>query len=86
MGVAWVLAGSNLGNRMMAAQLARRDALPRASRFLNDDCSAAYWKGIQPRITAPVSAPSAHAAMQAAHAAFDYFAHVAQTHIRKAAA
>lgn len=71
-GLAWAIAGSHLGNRMMLKQL--RDAsseLP--THFLADETMAAHWRMLRPRLDAAVSLDQAQGPIAAAQAVFSHF-------------
>ena len=70
LGVAWVLAGSSLGNRMMERDLAARapDHWPMA--FLRDDAMPAYFKALRPLLQTTRSNPGAERSASAVFAHF----------------
>jgi heme oxygenase (biliverdin-IX-beta and delta-forming) len=72
LGVAWVLAGSALGNRAIARQVARIGGGTWPVAFLGDDAMLGFWQALRARIERP--APGIEAA-GAAHAAAAIFAH-----------
>lgn len=78
LGIAWVLAGSALGNKAIAKQVARigGDAWPTA--FLGDDRAMAFWQDLRARIERPAAAREAAGATRAAEAVFAHFLAVAQ--------
>jgi len=86
LGVAWVLAGSALGNRSILAQMhriakAQRSAAPRwPERFLGDAAMLDFWNKLRTRIERPAPALEAERAAAGASAVFDHFiARVAET-------
>ena len=75
LGIAWVLAGSSLGNRAMLHDM--KEALPHGSQwphtFLSSDAMSEFWKGLRQQVEAP-AAPGVEAeAVRAATAAFAHF-------------
>lgn len=83
LGIAYVLAGSHLGNRMMLRDLDRRAAAGLPRSFLADERMAAYWHALRPRLEAiDNTAP----AVAGARAAFLHFAAVADTILVRIAA
>ena len=71
-GLAWAIAGSQLGNRMMLKALRDRGAdLPVA--FLSDEAMTQYWKTLRPQIETGVSPEDAERAALGANAVFDHF-------------
>ncbi|KLE34907.1 hypothetical protein AAW00_10600 [Aurantiacibacter luteus] len=72
LGLAWVVAGSHLGNRAMLARL-RREAPGTPAAFLADERMQAFWKALRPRLEAQVSPAEAEGAALAAEAVFDHF-------------
>jgi heme oxygenase len=79
-GVAWVLAGSSLGNRAMLAEMQR--TLPEGSdwphEFLSSSAMTEFWKGLRTRVEVPVSEDVANEASRAATVAFEHFLAVSQ--------
>jgi len=77
LGVAWVLAGSSLGNRAILKQVQRvcdaesGEAWPHA--FLADEAMLSFWKGLRERIERPAPITEVEAASAAATAVFDHF-------------
>ncbi|GGD65292.1 hypothetical protein GRI62_11415 [Erythrobacter arachoides] len=71
-GLAWVVAGSHLGNRAMLARL-RREAPGAPVAFLADERMQQFWKQLRPRLAAAVSPAEAERAAIAAEAVFDHF-------------
>lgn len=77
LGVAWVLAGSALGNRAILKEVQRISeseavgAWPHA--FLADEAMLAYWKALRQRIERPAEMTEVEAASTAAAAVFDHF-------------
>jgi heme oxygenase len=68
LGTAWVLAGSALGNRVIARQVARIGGGAWPSRFLDDTAMMSFWQGLptpmsppgrppQPMRSSPISSP-----------------------------
>ena len=79
LGAAWVLAGSALGNRAIAKQVARIGAGTWPSAFLADDAMMAFWQGLRARIEGPAQPAEAEGAAAAAAAVFAHFLAVADT-------
>ena len=77
LGVAWVLAGSSLGNRAILKEV-KRVAADSATEewpcsFLGDDAMPAFWKQLRPHIEQSASHNKLEAASRAANAVFDHF-------------
>ena len=72
LGLAWVIAGSHLGNRAMLARL-RREAPDAPATFLADETMRAFWTGLRPRLEREVPESMAQGAVLAAEAVFDHF-------------
>jgi heme oxygenase len=77
LGAAWVLAGSALGNKAIAKQVARIGGGAWPVAFLGDDAMMAFWQGLRARIEQPVAPAEAEAATYAAEAVFAHFLAVA---------
>ncbi|MFL0357647.1 biliverdin-producing heme oxygenase [Erythrobacter sp. GH1-10] len=78
LGVAWVLAGSSLGNRAIVSELARKGRGHWPKAFLGDPAMLAFWKRLRPSIEVPADASTIASASRAAVAVFDHFiAHAA---------
>lgn len=77
LGAAWVLAGSALGNRMIARQVARIGGGSWPSTFLDDPAMMAFWQGLRTRIERPSHPAEAAGATAAAEAVFAHFLTVA---------
>jgi heme oxygenase len=77
LGTAWVLAGSALGNKAIAKQVARIGGGAWPVAFLGDDAMMAFWQGLRARIEQPVAPAEAEAATHAAEAVFAHFLAVA---------
>lgn len=73
LGVAWVLAGSALGNRAIARQVARIGGGSWPSEFLDDGAMLEFWHGLRARIERPAHADEAAGASDAAAAVFAHF-------------
>jgi heme oxygenase len=73
LGVAWVLAGSALGNKAIARQVARVGKGTWPTAFLGDDRAMTFWQGLRERIDGPVAADEAAGATRAAEAVFAHF-------------
>lgn len=73
LGIAWVLAGSALGNKAILRQVARigGDGWPVA--FLADDGAMAFWQDLRARIERPAAPAEAEGATRAAEAVFAHF-------------
>lgn len=71
-GLAWVLAGSHLGNRMMLKGV-REKAPGWPVNFLADESMGRFWKDLRAQLDTPVTLASAHSATIAARAVFDHF-------------
>lgn len=77
LGVAWVLAGSALGNRAIARQVAQIGGGAWPVAFLGDGAMMAFWQSLRVRIERPVGALDAESAARAADAVFTHFLAVA---------
>lgn len=78
LGTAWVLAGSALGNRAIAKQVARIGGGEWPTAFLGDDTMMAFWQGLRARIERPAEPDEAEGATRAAEAVFAHFLAVAE--------
>ncbi|TAD77812.1 MAG: hypothetical protein EAY70_07865 [Sphingomonadales bacterium] len=78
LGTAWVLAGSALGNRAIAKQVARIGRGEWPDAFLGDDAMMAFWQGLRARIERPAAPGEAEGATRAAEAVFAHFLAVAE--------
>jgi len=80
-GVAWVLAGSSLGNRAMLHDMQR--SLSGGSEwphvFLSSHGMTAFWKTLKVRVEAPASRTDAEEATRAARCVFEHFLGVARS-------
>lgn len=79
LGVAWVLAGSSLGNRSILKEVIRAGHGDWPTAFLSDDSMLTYWQSLRRRIERPAGADEVAAASAAAAAVFDHFVRVAET-------
>ncbi|MEM1052529.1 MAG: biliverdin-producing heme oxygenase [Pseudomonadota bacterium] len=74
-GVAWVLAGSSLGNRAMLHEMQR--TLPEGTQwpheFLSSRAMTEFWKALRARVEVPVSEEEAGEATRAATCVFEHF-------------
>jgi heme oxygenase len=73
LGTAWVLAGSALGNRAIARQVARIGGGAWPVAFLEDGAMMDFWQGLRRRIERPAPAEEAADARRAADAVFAHF-------------
>lgn len=78
LGTAWVLAGSALGNRAIAKQVARIGGGEWPTAFLGDETMMAFWQGLRARIERPAEPDEAEGATRAAEAVFAHFLAVAE--------
>ena len=78
LGMAWVLAGSALGNKAIAKQVARIGGGAWPTAFLGDDGAMAFWQDLRARIERPAAASEAEGATRAAEAVFAHFLGVAE--------
>lgn len=78
LGTAWVLAGSALGNKAIARQVARIGGGAWPVAFLGDDAMMAFWQGLRSRIETPARPGEAAGATCAAEAVFAHFLSVAE--------
>lgn len=77
-GAAWVLAGSALGNKAIAKQVARIGGGEWPVAFLGDDMMMAFWQGLRARIERPAAPEEAEGATRAAEAVFAHFLAIAE--------
>ncbi|MFO6446259.1 biliverdin-producing heme oxygenase [Erythrobacter sp. NE805] len=77
-GAAWVLAGSALGNKAIAKQVARIGGGTWPVAFLGDGAMMTFWQGLRARIERPATPAEAEAATRAAEAVFAHFLAVAE--------
>lgn len=68
-GIAWALAGSSLGNRVIQREIP--SGMP--VRFLSDRAMEAYWRRLRTELDAPATGHDAEAAAAAAGSVFDHF-------------
>ena len=73
LGIAWVLAGSALGNKAIAKQVARIGGGAWPVAFLGDDGAMAFWQDLRTRIERTAAASEAEGATRAAEAVFAHF-------------
>jgi heme oxygenase len=78
LGVAWVLAGSALGNRSIARQVRRIGKGTWPMAFLGDDAMLGFWQALRSRIEQSVPQDEAEGAREAASAVFAHFLAVAE--------
>lgn len=78
LGAAWVLAGSALGNKAIAKQVARIGGGDWPVAFLADGAMMAFWQELRTRIECPSTPAEAAGATQAAEAVFAHFLAVAE--------
>lgn len=78
LGAAWVLAGSALGNRSIAAQVKRIGGGAWPIAFLGDDAMLGFWQGLRARIERQAEDAEAAGATRAASAVFAHFLAVAE--------
>jgi len=99
LGIAWVLAGSALGNRSILKEVARiaskdGDEAAQSSKgkgewphaFLADDNMLSFWKYLRREIERPAQAGEAKAAARAASSVFDHFLTAARASAARASA
>ena len=76
LGVAWVLAGSALGNRSILKEVDRasqEDDTAWSTAFLGDPAMLAFWQRLRVRMERPARGEEASAASAAAEAVFSHF-------------
>ncbi|MFN3864628.1 MAG: biliverdin-producing heme oxygenase [Erythrobacter sp.] len=78
LGVAWVLAGSALGNRGIAKQVRRISGGTWPMTFLADAAMLGFWQALRARIEQRVDPCEADCATTAARAVFAHFLAVAE--------
>ena len=83
LGVAWVLAGSSLGNRAILARRRKR-GLAGPVHFLSDDAMPRLFQKMRAQLEQPVDEDQAEPIISAAKAAFEQFI-LAQDNVRTAA-
>ncbi|MCP9222197.1 biliverdin-producing heme oxygenase [Erythrobacter sp. LQ02-29] len=79
LGVAWVLAGSSLGNRAMLADLKKSGTGDLPTAFLGNADMAAFWHDFRPRIDD--YADTADGAIRSAHRTFAHFSAIAAAYL-----
>ncbi|ANU07108.1 biliverdin-producing heme oxygenase [Paraurantiacibacter namhicola] len=72
-GVAWVIAGSSLGNRAMLAMLVKAGVHDVPQAFLSDPAMPRFWQHLRPLLENEVGEAEAAPAISAAQSAFDWF-------------
>ena len=77
LGAAWVLAGSALGNRSIAAQVKRIGGGAWPLAFLGDRAMLGFWQGLRAKIERRAAPAEADHATSAASAVFAHFLAVA---------
>ena len=82
LGIAWVLAGSALGNKAILRQVARIGGGAWPTAFLGDDRAMAFWQDLRIGIERPAAASEAEGATRAAEAVFAHFLAVAEARER----
>lgn len=73
LGTVWVLAGSALGNKAIAKQVARIGGGQWPVAFLGDDAMMIFWQALRARIERPAAPAEAEGATRAAEAVFAHF-------------
>ena len=73
-----MLAGSALGNRSIAKQVARIGGGAWPTAFLGDEAMMAFWQGLRARIERPAAPAEAEGATRAAEVVFAHFLAVAE--------
>jgi heme oxygenase (biliverdin-IX-beta and delta-forming) len=76
LGVAWVLAGSALGNKAILKQMRRAsagDGHKWPCEFLGDETMMNFWQGLRLRLEQPATSAQASGAASAATAVFAHF-------------
>lgn len=73
LGIAWVLAGSALGNKAILRQVARIGGGAWPVAFLGDDGAMAFWQDLRAQIERPAALAEAEGATRAAEAVFGHF-------------
>ncbi|MBD2842839.1 biliverdin-producing heme oxygenase [Erythrobacter rubeus] len=72
-GIAWVLAGSALGNRSILKELGRAGRSDWPTEFLADAAMLGFWSDLKRRMQGVASRRDIDSATQGALAAFDHF-------------
>lgn len=85
LGIAWVLAGSSLGNRVLHKRRLAYDG-GRATAFLSDQNMPRFWGRLRPRLCRQASDPGLDKAIDGARRTFGHFIAVAQVHRGRIAA
>jgi heme oxygenase len=78
LGAAWVLAGSALGNRHIAAEVKRIGGGAWPTAFLGDAAMLGFWKGLRKRLEQAAAPTETAGATRAAKAVFAHFLAVAE--------
>ena len=74
LGVAWVLAGSSMGNRAMLAAMAKSGISDLPAAFLSDPDMPRFWQEMRPLLERPANEAEAAPAVASANAVFTMFA------------
>lgn len=74
LGVAWVLAGSSMGNRAMLAAMAKSGVSDLPVAFLSDPDMPRFWQEMRPLLERPANEAEAAPAVASANAVFTMFA------------
>ncbi|MBV7265098.1 biliverdin-producing heme oxygenase [Erythrobacter ani] len=83
MGVAWVVAGSALGNRSILKELDHAGQSQWPSSFLGDPHMLSFWSRLKRQMREPASDADVETATQGAFTAFNHFtAHARETGVR----
>ena len=77
LGMAWVLAGSSLGNRSILKEIRRSGHGDWPSAFLGDPAMLAFWQSLRSMLERPATLEEIASATNGANAVFDHF--IAQT-------
>lgn len=84
--VAWVVAGSSLGNRAMLGAMTKAGASALPRHFLSDPAMLSFWKTLKPSLELPASAQPPVRMIESAKAVFAVFQHHADRQLQRVAA
>ena len=85
LGIAWVLAGSSLGNKLLLKRRSEHDGGV-GTRFLSDRSMAQFWSGLLVTLEQPCDDATRRHAVTGATRVFEHFLAVASTSLRRLAA
>ena len=72
--VAWVMAGSSLGNRTLLARMRKAGASGMPTDFLDDPAMTNFWQGLKPKLDRPAAPGESDRMAESARTIFALFA------------